>query len=199
MKYIEFRKLVTPPIFTSQTLKNLGAGYTPSQLTSWQAKGYLTKLRGGLYAYSDSLPELSSAMIACRLVTPSYLSLSFALSHHGIIPEAVFTATSITSKGTRSYQLAQGNFTYQHLPPQLFFGYTYIQDHPLPYNLADGEKALLDYFYLTPSIKNSKDLAELRLNLENIDWPKLQSYLAIFQHKRLDYLIRLLEEMYAHA
>jgi len=199
MQYIAFRKLITLPIFTTQDLKNLGATYSPSQLTSWQKKGYLTKLRGGLYAFTDTLPSLTPIMIASKLVTPSYLSLSSALSHHGLIPEAVFTTTSITPKGTRFYHLPLGTFTYQHLPPHLFFGYTQIESNPLPYLLAEPEKAMLDFFYLTPGIKNSKDLAELRLNLDNIDRLKLKSYLSIFQHARLNYLIKLLEATHAKS
>lgn len=199
MKYNAFRNQVKLPIFTPQNLRNLGFQLYPNELTRWIKQGYLTKLRGGLYAFTDLLPSLTPEMFAPYLVSPSYISLSTALSHHGLIPEAVFTTTCITSKGTRSYHLAQGHFTYQHLPPHLFFGYTHIQDHPLPYNLAEPEKALLDFFYLNSSIKNSQDLYELRLNLENLDWPKLKAYLTIFKHERLNYLIKLMEGIHAHT
>lgn len=199
MKYLEFKKLVTLPIFTSQDLKNLGASYTPSQLTGWLKLGYLTKLRGGLYTYTDSLGTLPTQVVANLLHSPSYLSLSYALSHYGVIPEAVYIHTSVTSKTTRSYNILIGNFIYQHLPPRLFFGYNQISDYQIPYLLAEPEKALLDYLYLTPSIKNSKDIFELRLNLENINWPKLKTYLTIFRHARLNYLIKILEDSYAHT
>lgn len=198
MKYIEFRKLVKTPIFTSQDLKNLGATHTPSQLTGWLKLGYLTKLRGGLYGFSDTLPSLPTQVIASNLYSPSYLSLSFALSHFGIIPEAVHTFTSITAKTTRTYKMEQGTFTYQHLPPHLFFGYTQIKVGNMSYNLAEKEKALLDYFYLTPSIKNSKDLYELRLNTNSLQSTKLHDYLSQFDSRRLDYLVRIMEKMYAH-
>ncbi len=199
MKYIEFKRLVTVPIFTSQDLKNLGASYTPSQLTGWLKLGYLTKLRGGLYTYTDSLDTLPTQVIANLLHSPSYLSLNYALSHYGVIPEAVYTFTSITSKSTRTYDLPLGHFTYRHLPPKLFFGYTQISSTTSSYLLAEPEKALLDYFYLTPRVKNSKDIFELRLNLENINWPKLKKYLTIFKHARLNYLINILEDSYAHT
>lgn len=199
MKYIEFKKLVTLPIFTSQDLKNLGARYTPSQLNGWLKLGYLTKLRGGLYAFTDSLETLPSQVVANSLHSPSYLSLSYALSHYGVIPEAVYTLTSITSKSTRTYDLSLGHFTYRHLPPRLFFGFTQISSPTTSYLLAEPEKALLDYLYLTPSIKNSKDILELRLNIENINWLKLKNYLTIFKHARLNHLIKILEDSYAHT
>lgn len=195
MKYIEFRKLVKSPIFTTQLLRNLGASYTPSQLTNWQKKGHIVKLRGGLYAFSDTLP-LSPNVIAPHLVQPSYISLATALSHFGIIPEAVFTTTCITTKGTRSYTLTEGSFTYQHLPPTLFFGYSQIDGEASPYYLAEPEKALLDYFYLTPSLISKNDILELRLNLEIIDWNKLKEYSKLFDRQRLNRLIKILEDIY---
>ena len=199
MKYNTFRSQVKLPIFTPQNLRNLDVVLYPNELTRWIKLGYITKLRGGLYAFTEQLKTISPHIIASKLVTPSYLSLTTVLSLHAIIPEATFTITSVTTKGTRSYDLGSDHFTYQHIPPKLYFGYTSVVASPLSYYLAEPEKALLDYFYLTPSIKNSKDLYELRLNLENIDWPKLRFYLAAFKHKRLDYLVKLLEGMHAYT
>lgn len=198
MKYIQFRKLIKTPIFTTQTLKNSGATYTPSQLTMWQQKGYIAKLRGGIYAFTDSLPTLTPAILSHHLVSPSYISLSAALSHHGIIPEAVFSTTCVTSKGTRTYTTSLGRITYQHIPPRIFFGYERITGGLLPYNLAQPEKALLDFFYLTPSVKNKNDLIELRLNLGTIEWDRLREYLLIFRRTRLNHLIKILEKEHAH-
>lgn len=192
MKYIEFQNLVTTPLFTPQDLKILGATYTPSQFTGWIKKGYITKLRGSLYIFTRQLATLSPESLAPHLVTPSYLSLEYALSHFTIIPEAVHSYTSITSKTTRTITLPQGTFNYRHLPARLFFGYTQANSNIAPYNLAEPEKALLDYFYLTPSIKNSKDLHELRLNLGNIDMELLSSYAKIVNKVRVTNLIHLL-------
>lgn len=198
MKYIEFRHLVKNPIFTPQDLALLGATYTPSQMTVWQRKGYITKLRGQLYAFTDSLKGTAPEVISSYLHSPSYLSLEYALSHYGIIPEAVYSYTAVTSKTTRSYTLPQGHFVYRHLPPQLFFGYQIVSTSILPYNLAEPEKALLDYLYLTPNIRNSKDLYELRLNLEPLQMSRLHEYLSHFDSRRLDYLVRIMDNMHAH-
>jgi len=198
MKYIEFRQLVKNPIFTTQDLTLHGATYAPSQLTSWKQKGYITKLRGRLYAFTDILKDTAPEILSASLHSPSYLSLEYALSHYGVIPEAVYSYTAITSKTTRAYTLPQGHFSYRHLPPRLFFGYQIINSNPLPYNLAEPEKALLDYFYLTPSVKNSKDLGELRLNLERLQEDKLHEYLFHFDSRRLDYLVRIMKDLYAY-
>jgi predicted transcriptional regulator of viral defense system len=199
MKYIDFQRRIPTPIFTPHDLRLLDISYTPSQLTLWQQKGYLTKLRGGLYAFSHLLPTLPTPTLAARLLAPSYLSLEYALSHHGVIPEAAFTFTSVTTKLTHTYTLPQGHFTYQHLPPHLFFGYTAITTDALTYNLAEPEKALLDYYYLTPSLKNSHDLYELRLNTVPLDWDKLHRYLSLYGNHRVEYLVKITENMYAHA
>ncbi len=198
MKYIEFQNLVTTPLFTPQDLKILGATYTPSQFTGWIKKGYITKLRGSLYIFTRQLATLSPESLAPHLVTPSYLSLEYALSHFTIIPEAVHSYTSITSKTTRTITLPQGTFNYRHLPARLFFGYTQTNSNVAPYNLAEPEKALLDYFYLTPSLKNSKDLSGLRLNTAPLNWGKLSKYLYEFNSRRLDYLVKITRSMYAH-
>lgn len=198
MKYIAFRQLITTPIFTPQNLKNLGAVYTNSQLTHWQQKGYLTKLRNGVYIFTDALEKLNPFSIAPHLVNPSYISLTSALSHYSLIPEAVFSISSVTTRGTRTYQLAQGHFTFQHLPPRLFFGYSNYLEGELAYNLAEPEKALLDFFYLTPSVRLNKDLESLRLNLEILDWHKLKIYNQEFDNNRLNHLISLLEKSHAH-
>src|SRR3989338_11587014 len=54
------------------------------------------KLRNGLYALrSDTPHELE---IANRLYGPSYVSLEYALGFYRLIPETVYTVTSITTK-----------------------------------------------------------------------------------------------------
>src|SRR3990167_2822579 len=57
------------------------------------------KLRNGLYALRTEPPH--ELEIANRLYEPSYVSFEYALAHHGVIPETVYTVTSATTKITR--------------------------------------------------------------------------------------------------
>lgn len=52
--------------------------------------------------------ELSLELIANRLLTPSYVSMSTALRYYGMIPEAVYIIQSMTTKESREYENSVG-------------------------------------------------------------------------------------------
>lgn len=135
-------------------------------ISYWIRKGYIIKLRNDWYAFSDliSVPDFSQ-YIANRIYRPSYISLHTALSHYGMIPEAVMTITSVTSLKTAEFNNVFGKYTYQSVKPELMFGY-------VPKLMADGrailfatpEKALLDLLYLYPFYSTEEEMVELRLD-----------------------------------
>src|SRR3989338_11387046 len=63
--------------------------------------GLFVKLRNNYYMLKDS--HLPLYAIANKLYQPSYISLESALSHYGVIPEAVYTITYVTTKPTREF------------------------------------------------------------------------------------------------
>ncbi|MCP4335816.1 MAG: hypothetical protein GY785_24480 [Gammaproteobacteria bacterium] len=82
--------------------------------------GELHRLRRGVYLLSKSYRdhEFHPFAIAQYLMPGSYISLETALSHHGWIPEAVYTAASIVP-GRKSSELSDsliGDFSYYPLP-----------------------------------------------------------------------------------
>lgn len=199
MKYIEFRQKFTIPIFTSQDIRLLRADITPSQLTNWQKKGYLTKIRGGVYLFNDSKNEISAEEIGAVLVEPSYISLESALFRYHLITEVVFATTSVTPKLNREYKTKTNFFIYQHLKSELFFGYEKQPGKFRPYFIAEPEKAILDFFYLHPNIKNELDIKELRLNLDTfqkLDQNKIDAYMHIFPI-RIQKLIKITRKLNA--
>ena len=80
------------------------------------------KLRNGFYILKDSSPSLY--LIANKLYQPSYISLEKALSYYGIIPETVYTITSITTKATREFATPRAIFSYQRIKKSAFIGYS---------------------------------------------------------------------------
>ena len=76
----------------------------------------------GLYETNPTTPGYRLANTIC---SPSYLSFEFALSYHGLIPEAVYNFTSATfeKKKKKEFKTPFGTFTYrdQHrsAPPWL--------------------------------------------------------------------------------
>ena len=115
----------------------------------------------GLYETDSSTPGYRLANCIC---TPSYLSFEFALSYHGLIPEAVYNFTSATfeKKKKKIFQTPFGNFSYRDVPSAAFpLGINLIQEGEYFYRIAEPEKALCDKLYTMSSVKNTEELAEL--------------------------------------
>ena len=64
------------------------------------------------YRKSDAHPFV----IAAVLHSPSHVSLESALAYHGLIPEAVYTVTSVTSLRSRVFDTPLGRFSFQRVP-----------------------------------------------------------------------------------
>jgi len=187
MKYIELRKNMKSSIFSLQDLKIMGLKVYPYQLSVWVKKAYLIKLKNGLYLFADKQDSILIEQLAFNIYQPSYISLEWALSGYGLIPEMVYNATSITSKTTREYKNDLGTFIYKHIKKELFFGYQKISKNNQIHLLAEPEKALLDYLYFNASkIKNKNDIEGLRLNnfnLQKLDKKKIKKYSKYFPLK----------------
>jgi predicted transcriptional regulator of viral defense system len=148
-----------------------------SQLSRWVRAGKLHQLRRGVYAvaepYARSRPDRLE--IANLLVRPSYVSEESALAFYGLIPEAVFTVSSVTTARQGHWSTPLGEFGYRHISGELFWGYTTV-------TLGDGgsafvarpEKALLDLVYYRRGGDDPAFLRSLRLDrLEELDPARL--------------------------
>ena len=151
--------------------------------------GLFVKLRNGFYMLKDSRP--SSYFIANRLYQPSYISLEKALSHYGIIPETVYTITSITTKPTREFKTPQGIFSYQRIKKEAFVGYEPKEMEDATVFFAEPEKALADYLYFVDLKKISLND---RLELKGVKKTKLLAFARLFKRRSL---LKLVEQIYA--
>jgi hypothetical protein len=187
MKYIKLSQKINSNVFSLQDLKIQGCHVSSLQLTRWVDKGYLIKLKNGVYLFADRKEQTLKEYIAFSIYQSSYISLEWALSLYGMIPEVVYSVTSVTSRTSRKYENAMGVFIYRHLKNNLFFGYTKINKNGQVYLLAEREKALLDYIYLNShKIKNIDDVEELRLNsnaLKKISKTKIKKYSKFYPKK----------------
>lgn len=167
MNYLEFHKQWRQlGCFSIQQVYAWEPDFNRFNINNWLKKGYLVKLRKEWYAFSECLALADFAQyIANRIYMPSYISLHSALSHYGMIPEAITKITSVTTLKTAEFSNDFGDYTYQTVKPVLMFGY-----EPKP--MADGrsvlfaspEKALLDLLYLYPFYSTEEDMLELRLD-----------------------------------
>lgn len=128
-------------------------------------KKILISLKNGLFisqAYlltvGDKEPFLE--YLANILRYPSYISLEYACSRYGLIPEGVFAVTSVTTKTTRSYQTDLGRFVYRNITDKLFTGFSYVDFKGFKVAMARPGKALFDLLYF----KKFPSMEELRIN-----------------------------------
>ena len=115
------------------------------------ASGDLIRLRRGLYIVGERWRRghlLESYEIAQGIYGPSFISLESALSYHGLIPEAVYTMTSVTTKRRKSFNTPLGQFSYQSVPSFNFYiGAERIEDGGSVYFMASPWRAIADFIY----------------------------------------------------
>lgn len=92
------------------------------KISSMLAKGDIVRVKKGLYILGESLRRrpYSRELLANLIYGPSYISLEYALQHHGFIPERVETVTSVTCGRSRLFDTPVGNFSYRMIPLQAF-------------------------------------------------------------------------------
>ena len=131
------------------------------------AQGDLLRIRRGLYSIAhrkkdDDKPHPFE--LAQYIYGPSYISLESALSFHQLIPEAVYTITSVSLKRAKTFSTPLGNFSYQHLPIENFYlQVEIIQENGHPFFMAKPWKAICDYVYCYK--KNWVNIGPLSENL----------------------------------
>lgn len=140
------------PIFSTADIQNIEPDDNVRYALVKRAMkdGDLVQIKRGLYTLSPPLRKqpLNRTSLANRLYYPSYVSMEYALSSHGWIPEGVTTVTCATPKNPVDFDTPLGRFTYKRIPQVMFFcgvetvsidGESALQARPL--------KALADYIY----------------------------------------------------
>jgi predicted transcriptional regulator of viral defense system len=205
LNWIEFRNaLIEYKVFSTGDARKYFPGFDTKRLVEWQKKNYIRKLINKWYLFSEVPPdELLLFRISNCLYQPSYVSLESALGFYHFIPEAVYSMQAITTRKTISYKTKDGTFNYRTLKPAFYFGYRILHKDNLPVLVAEPEKALLDYLYLTASLNTLKDMKALRFNYpelnQQVDWKKLDAYAQVFKNKTLDKRIKHLKKLSLHA
>ncbi len=123
------------------------------KVSEWIREGALQPLRRGLYLVGPGLRTSLACLplLANHLYGPSYVSLDFALSFHGLIPEGVAEVTSVTLKPARRISNGLGRFSYDHLPLRYYgIGQKLGEDATgLSFLIASPTKALCDRLVLS--------------------------------------------------
>ena len=188
----------------SRLLFHKASGADLNQLNRWRKQGLLLQLRRGLYIFGrgERKIEPSRSYLAGQLYQPSYVSLEYALSRYGLIPERVADVTSVSTKKTARFINDFGTFIYQTVKPAAFRGFVSDKDEAgLPYFIAEPEKAVADFVYLnlariTPGAAEKTLLESFRFqNLGSLKKNKVAAYFGLFNNKKMSVLAGVLQGM----
>lgn len=127
--------------------------------------------------YENPFNSPNAEEISMVLRYPSYLSMEYALSKHGILSQATQTFTLVTKKLPHVYKKREAIYEYHQIGKSLFWGY----QKEGTVLIAEPEKALLDLIYIrhTKNKELNMDALESLLNdmyLGQFDFKKLQEY-----------------------
>ena len=205
MRFLDLKtQLQNFPLFSLSDIRTFDPDFDRRRLSEWQAKNYLQMIIRGFYRFTDTpLNDLTLFFIANKIYQPSYISLEMALAYYHLIPESVYTITSISSAKTTTFTTPVGTFAYQSVRPELLFGITLLPYQDKHLAISAIEKGILDYFYLHPELNTSEKIAGLRLNsdelIRQVSWPKLDQYLQIFQNQAMTRRIHHLKQAVLYA
>ena len=192
MKYIDFNKYFGPfTIFSYNEIKKIFPKFYRTNLDEWQKKWYINKIIKWRYYFKDqNINEHCLFMIANKIYQPSYVSMEMGLRYYNLIPEWVYTVTSISTKKTQKFSTNIWNFAYRKIRNDLMFGYKIEKINKLLYfKIAEIEKLILDFFYYKSHLNSENDFYELRIDCYELknqrDEKKLIKYLKIFNNKKL--------------
>jgi hypothetical protein len=108
----------------------------------------------------------------------AYLSLETVLRDSGISTQSPTALTCVTSGRPGEFRADSVSITFRRLSKNLFWGFQEKRTRYGKYNVADPEKALLDWVYLHRQEGSTIDTDEL--DLQPIDRSKLLEYAARF-------------------
>jgi hypothetical protein len=178
------------------------------KISDWLRAGSLIRVKKGIYVFgkNSAISPYSLAVLANLIYGPSAISLRYALSYYGLIPERVTTVTSVTNKRNRDYSTPVGEFTYAYLHPQKYPIEIELKEingqHVL---IASPEKALCDHIHLQDrainlvTLKDVEDylLHDLRMNEQDLvrfRINRLTQLSKAYQDKRLLLLVQLISQ-----
>jgi predicted transcriptional regulator of viral defense system len=188
MNFVSFKNSLRDfPVFSIADIRATHGNFDRRRLSEWQKKGYIQKIIKGYYLFSEvEIDENTLSIIANKIYKPSYISFETAMSHYQLIPESVYMITSASTRRTYLFETPLSRFSYRTIKPALLFGYDIL---PGGIKMAFMEKAILDYFYINPSIRTDDDFSSLRINkeemLSRLKKKRLTDYVHRFNQQRL--------------
>lgn len=176
------------------------------RITELLKSGVIVRVKKGLYVFGPDYSQspICKETLANLIYGPSCISLEYALSYHGLIPERVETITSVTPSRDKHFDTPLGEFTYRYLGSDKYpHGIEQIWvDKQHPVLMASSEKALCDYLYLhkipvLESADHAREFLESDLRIEEANFSlfKQEELRALNTHyhlRNVDLILELL-------
>lgn len=182
----QLRKLIPSEEFDYALLTSTLSPYqgVRQKINDLLKAGVIIRVKKGLYVFGQDYNQtpVCKELLANLIYGPSYISLEYALSFHGLIPERVETLTSVTIQRDKKFSTPIGHFTYRYLGVEKYS--CEIQqvmiDQTHPVLMASPEKALCDYIAVNKirnigSIDQAREFLESDLRIDEQKWRELST------------------------
>jgi predicted transcriptional regulator of viral defense system len=204
---VRIRRAVEHDVFDYQTLTEALLTYRKprDKFTKLLESGVVIRIKKGLYAFGEDFRKepISREYVANLIYGPSYVSLDYALSYHGLIPERVDVITSVTMKRSKEFHTPFGVFSYRMVTNNRYStGFILEQAGKVSFLIASHEKALIDKVWTDKSFHGTKFsdynaylMEDLRIDLEaisNLDLSRLQSIVSRYDSAKINNLLQFI-------
>jgi len=165
------------PVFdlaTFASIANLRPDYAKVRLFRLTSRGLVRKVLRNVYTvHSDPV------LVASRMVWPSYISIWYAMSHHGLTDQVPHEIQVITTRATyrRALIFMGTRISFIRVRPGHFFGYEKTLRGGHEVFMATPEKAIIDAALLR-RISMSELFDILKRNIDVINVTKMVGYMA---------------------
>ncbi len=157
---------------------------------------YITAQKFMEYSLSNKITAFKEFIATNVIYTPSYLSLEYVLFENHILTENVYTFTLVSRKKTAKFSNHFGDFNYRSMKSAFFDDYETIKVGDFLIFKATPEKALFDYLYFKKGIVFTESyFEELRLNLDNVNFKKLEKLVKKYKSRKLGKCFKLLTKI----
>ncbi len=203
---LQLRKAIGREEFDHTLLASALSSYlaVDQKINQLLKSGTIDRVKKGLYVFGPESRQapICKESLANLIYGPSCISMEYALSFHGLIPERVETITSVTPKRDKEFNTPVGRFTYRYLNAAKYPHGIEQQwiDKLHPILIASPEKALCDYvvlndvpeFTITSSAKAFL-LQDLRIGQESWARFDVKKLLRLNAHYNSQNIARILE------
>ncbi len=208
---IDIRRSIPYEEFDYQNLVGLFGNYRSprDKISRLIRDGVICRIKKGLYIFGPDYRNepFSKEVLANLIFGPSYISLGYALSYYGLIPEKIMTLTSVCTGRGRQFHTPVGRFTYIKIPIKAYAsGIQQISpDTHQNFLMATHEKALSDFIRLQRGMSTFTINAMTEYLLENIrmdeyelrrmDWVEIRQISKLYRSRSISTLSKVIKRL----